>query len=101
MRRSGLGTYLSLLRCARWLQAMPDGSLLILPAHLPHLPARPPAHPAAEVKERMPKQQFNLQQLSNLLWSLAIAECCDPQVWADCISQVGGCWGVAAWCSGV
>lgn len=100
MRRSGLGTYLSLLRSMVAGHAR-CGSLLILPAHLPHVPARPPAHPAAEVKERMPKQQFNLQQLSNLLWSLAIAECCDPQVWADCIGQVGGCWGVAAWCSGV
>lgn len=42
-----------------------------------------------EVKARMASQQFNLQQLSNLLWSLAILECCDTELWTSCIDQVG------------
>ena len=35
----------------------------------------------------MADTQFNAQQLSNLLWSLAIMECCDRQVWDGCMAQ--------------
>lgn len=38
----------------------------------------------------MADAQFNVQQLSNLLWSLAIAELCDRDMWDRCLEQVRG-----------
>lgn len=32
-----------------------------------------------------------MQQLANLLWSLAIADALDRRVWDACMAQVGGC----------
>ncbi|PSC74935.1 RAP domain [Micractinium conductrix] len=43
-----------------------------------------------EVKQRMGSCQFNVQQLCNLLWSLAIARCCDRQIWDATLEQLHG-----------
>jgi hypothetical protein len=42
----------------------------------------------------MAHTQFSVQQICNLLWSLAIAELCDRAIWDSCMQQVGQ--GVAA-----
>ena len=79
--------------CAARIQSLLSPSLFSLSplsSALP-LPILPPRRrPAvAEIKSRLQETQFNLQQLSNLLWSLAIAQQCDRQVWDRCIEQVG------------
>lgn len=37
----------------------------------------------------MGEAQLNVQQLCNLMWSLAIAEECDQELWDACLEQVG------------
>lgn len=44
---------------------------------------------AAEVKARMGAAQFNVQQVANLLWSMAISGRCDREAWRLSLGQVG------------
>ncbi|KAK9831449.1 hypothetical protein WJX81_006122 [Elliptochloris bilobata] len=64
-------------------------NLLWAYAVLGAVPERLAAACAGEFKRRLPQEPFTLQQLTNLLWSLCLAQKCDLELWRGIMAAVG------------